>query len=59
MEEGVKMDNRKIETIQIRLTTQEKDFIKLQSSKKKMCVSDYIRYCIMKQVADTTEKKLK
>lgn len=45
------MEGRKLEVIQIRVSTKEKDLIRQLSETKEMNVSDFLRYCILKEIS--------
>ncbi len=46
------MDSRKLEVIQFRLSKMEKDLLRALAKEKKMNVSDFIRYCLLREISN-------
>ena len=47
-----RMDSRKLEVIQFRLSQIEKDLLRALAKEKKMNVSDFIRYCLLREISN-------
>lgn len=47
------MDIRKLEVIQFRLSHKEKDLLRALAQEKQMNLSDFIRYCLLKEISNS------
>ena len=45
------MENRKLEVIQFRLSQKEKDLLRVLAKEKQMNISDFIRYCLLREIS--------
>ena len=45
------MDFRKLDVIQFRLSKREKDLLRELAKEKDMNLSDFIRYCLLKEIS--------
>lgn len=56
------MDLRKLDVIQFRLSKREKDLLRELAKEKQMNISDFIRYCLLREISkrelDQFEKNL-
>ncbi len=48
---GYVMDFRKLDVIQFRLSKREKDLLRELAKEKGMNLSDFIRYCLLKEIS--------
>lgn len=59
MFKGCKMTKKKDDTILIRINSEDKKELKIRALEKNMSVSDYILYCVLREIAENEINNIK